>query len=732
VSRIPDAVLEDIRARVRMDKVAESRGVRLVKRGQELHGLCPFHEDSSPSLRIHPTKNSWFCSPCNMGGDAFKFVALIRNLDIQRDFAAVAIELAAEVGVDVTGAPPAPAVKVSPRVVSTYFYTDTAGAVLGQKQRWEPGRDGASRKSFTWATPDGSSGKPASCRTLYRAHEVARAIQARRPVVVVEGEKCADALAALGFVATCNEDGAGKWLPEHTQLLVGARVVVLPDCDAPGTSHAQLVEQSLTGVAEVVRVAKLPGLKAKGDVVDWLSADNTAADLREIVESEVFDGLVARAHDALAAAGMGTPQAKRVRRRYFTDGPASELFSRVFPPTSWLVTGLLTDDAVFAVAGEPKTTKTWAALEMAMAVANGDRAFGEFAVESGARTVAAFLVEDSPRSTRNRLRALADSRGLDPEKASQRIHIHNRASLDLRDVEQVAELVASIWLMPEAPALVVLDPLRDLHGAEENASSEMAVVMHALRAMRSILNAAIVFVHHAGKAGPEQGKRRAGQRMRGSTVIHASIDGGLYLTDLTGNLETEWINKAQSEVKAARSAGFFTLTLEVEDNAQREAVGAKWSVLRGEQVKAKREADVVEKVATALRLLSGEGDATAFYGVEAIREAAGVEKKAVSDSLMTLAQAGEARKSISSRGRSAGWRSVQDLPNGNGIKQDSIESPISEGNRTDSPVLKGSPISSPISDITSEGDPVDSEETVIGGLVQDDPCDDLWGPKSKQ
>lgn len=285
-----------------------------------------------------------------------------------------------------------------------------------------------------------------------------------------------------------------------------------------------------------------------------------------------------RARADLAAVGVG-------HAGFGADGdsprpffsPAAELFSRTFPSTPWQVRGLLTDRAVFAVAGEPKTAKTWAALEIAMALGTGTRAFGELEAVGGPRAVALFMVEDDAQSTRNRLRALAASRGLAPEAACARLHVENLAALDVRNPEHLARLVASVRAIPEPVAAVVLDPLRDVHTAEENSSTEMAEVMRALRALRTVLGCAVVFIHHSHKSGAEGKGRRPGQRMRGSSAIHGAVDGGLYLLDLTGNLETEWVMKAQAEVKRARSAGFFSLTLTVEDDANGEAVAAGWA-----------------------------------------------------------------------------------------------------------------------------------------------------------
>ncbi len=58
-----------------MQRLAEARGIKLKRLDADLHGLCPFHDDRTPSLIITPAKNLWHCmGACNAGGTIIDWV----------------------------------------------------------------------------------------------------------------------------------------------------------------------------------------------------------------------------------------------------------------------------------------------------------------------------------------------------------------------------------------------------------------------------------------------------------------------------------------------------------------------------------------------------------------------------------------------------------------------------------------------------------------------------------
>jgi DNA primase len=75
MARIPDEIVERLKQEVSVQRLAEARGVKLVRHGADLHGLCPFHDDHSPSLVISPKTNLWNClGACQKGGTVIDWV----------------------------------------------------------------------------------------------------------------------------------------------------------------------------------------------------------------------------------------------------------------------------------------------------------------------------------------------------------------------------------------------------------------------------------------------------------------------------------------------------------------------------------------------------------------------------------------------------------------------------------------------------------------------------------
>ena len=100
--RIPAEELDRIKREVSVQRLAEARGVKLTKQGENLIGLCPFHEDHNPSLVITPSKNLWNClGACQEGGDVINWVMKSESVSFRH-----AVEILRDEGsITVSGGP---------------------------------------------------------------------------------------------------------------------------------------------------------------------------------------------------------------------------------------------------------------------------------------------------------------------------------------------------------------------------------------------------------------------------------------------------------------------------------------------------------------------------------------------------------------------------------------------------------------------------------------------------
>ncbi len=92
--RIPDTVIAEIRARTDIVAVV-GEYVRLKRSGANYVGLCPFHEERTPSFYVSPARNAFYCFGCQEKGDVIDFLRKMEG----KSFVEVIRDLAARLGV---------------------------------------------------------------------------------------------------------------------------------------------------------------------------------------------------------------------------------------------------------------------------------------------------------------------------------------------------------------------------------------------------------------------------------------------------------------------------------------------------------------------------------------------------------------------------------------------------------------------------------------------------------
>ena len=75
-----DAFLQELKFKTDIEDII-SAYVSLKRRGATYVGLCPFHNEKTPSFTVYPETQSFYCFGCGAGGDAVGFIRKIENLD---------------------------------------------------------------------------------------------------------------------------------------------------------------------------------------------------------------------------------------------------------------------------------------------------------------------------------------------------------------------------------------------------------------------------------------------------------------------------------------------------------------------------------------------------------------------------------------------------------------------------------------------------------------------------
>jgi hypothetical protein len=264
------------------------------------HGmaLCPFHDDTSPSLKVK--EDVGFChGGCSGNGKPTAYDVF--SLYMKRhgcDFKTAKKALAERAGIDL---------KLSSsgrragkkKVIATYNYHGLDETLLFQVRKYDvpPGSKGR----FSQHRPDGQGDWFNNLEGVQPVLFGLPYLVNAQEIWIAEGEKDAVALSFLGLDSTTAPMGAGKWDRvcvdgKPPAVLEGKCIVICRDNDGPkqkfaGQRHAETIAKSLHGVASSVKILDLtkiwPDLPEKGDVSDLiahLGEDAAEKALRKLAE----------------------------------------------------------------------------------------------------------------------------------------------------------------------------------------------------------------------------------------------------------------------------------------------------------------------------------------------------------------------------------------------------------------------------------------------------------------
>ena len=321
-----------------------------------------------------------------------------------------------------------------------------------------------------------------------------------KPVIVAEGEKCADRLADLGYAAVTWCGGTNAVTRTRWGALAGRTVILWRDNDEPGTKAMRQLAEILEGLACTVRWVDVPDGKPAG----WDCADAAEGEVHRLIA----DAGALDESRLSSSTGIGRDD------ETFVPDMRAFLAADLTPP-EYVVEGLLPAGSMCLFASKPDVGKTTVERTLAVDVARGDDFLGR-ATKQG--KVLLGLFEENPSFTREWLLKMGVT-------ADDPIFPYLKPPED--DFRDKLER----WIERERPVLVILDTLGKVTaGADENAYNEMNRAVASYVNLARTYNTCILFAHHNRKAEAAD----TGDEVLGSTSIRGNADTTLILK-LEGN-----------------------------------------------------------------------------------------------------------------------------------------------------------------------------------------------------
>ena len=222
------------------------------------------HFGDHGGLFVNTKKNKWYRHGNETGGDALNLICFVKGCN-----PSAGVSWLRSRGY-LNGVAP-----VQKRLVATYDYVSRDGEVLYHVDRFEPKafsqwREingvrvyGVSGGLYERRSPCGPWHKdqprpgaevrdfPAVTPVPYRLPELLASDDA--PISICAGEKDVENLRRLGFAATCNHGGEGKWWSELTPYFAGRRAFLPLDNDSQGEKHQAVIGAALQDIASEIR-----------------------------------------------------------------------------------------------------------------------------------------------------------------------------------------------------------------------------------------------------------------------------------------------------------------------------------------------------------------------------------------------------------------------------------------------------------------------------------------------
>lgn len=458
----------------------------------------------------------WHDFATGAGGDVLDLWAAVKGYDRQTQFPALLQDVQAYLGAGAVVAQAAPRSPPSTKKLGNptakWDYTDGDGRVIASVYRYDL-PDG-SKEFRPWDAVRGVM-KALDVRPLYNQPGMKDAAL----VVVVEGEKCAEALIAMGICATTAMNGAKApvaktdWSP-----LQGKKVIIWPDHDEPGLDYARNVASAAARAGAVhVHILKIPPDKPKA----WDAADAVAEGLD-------IDDILQRWERVAAKA---PPQERKTIPLYSIE----ELQADKRPmPDDLIAPRVLTPGGMLVFGGAPKVGKSDFLIALLAHMAAGVPFLGL----SPARPQHVFYLQAEVQYhyLRERIQRLQIPSS-DKQSLQSNFIVTSQTSLILNDNGLVAIIQAIKSRFGDAPPdIIAIDPLRNVFdgggiGGENDNDAMMFFLTQRLETLRQQINpdAGIILAHHTRKMAKRGVEEDPFQALSGAGSLRSYYTSGMVL-----------------------------------------------------------------------------------------------------------------------------------------------------------------------------------------------------------
>lgn len=333
-------------------------------------------------------------------------------------------------------------------------------------------------------------------RPLYRLPELLNATE----VWVFEGEKAAEAAAALGIVTTTSSGGAGAVPKTDWSSLEGKSVFIVPDNDDAGETFVEKVIEVLRRQAPNARIevkrliedwSEIP---VKGDIFEWLEhfRDNSAEALLNRLRAipNRIDEFRCQTRDD------DEDSIEEPRKRTFEGKSIIQLWPLAETPVDWLVEDIIACNQPTIFGAKQKSLKTTLLVDLAVSLASGLPWLDKFRVPRRRRVL--FLNgESSERAAAKKIKRAMLARNLRPEDLDGWLRIeaidfpslpHQWDCLEIKKTVEKYEM-----------DVIILDPLyMALQGVNTSNLTEVGPAMRNF--MAHCRPAELICAHHVKKS----------------------------------------------------------------------------------------------------------------------------------------------------------------------------------------------------------------------------------------